>query len=167
MCPVDLNGPGPEHATGSRQEVSMHVASGRAPMRLFLEVRGGSLAKNQKEERGTERTGIKEKILTEVTVQPGPSLKTVAVISADQIFARARVHAGTRCALVCIWKMSMKKREVRQKGKHGAVRREEGGPQQEAALQSSKKRKQNEPSLLPRPRPSHQHVRISSPFAGF
>lgn len=162
MCPVDLNGPGPEHATGSRQEVSMHVASGRAPMGLFLEVRGGSLAKNQKEERGSERTGIKEKILTEVTVQPGPSLKTVAVISADQIFARARVHAGTRCALVCIWKMSMKKREVRQKGKHGAVRREDHSRRQHFKAPQ----KESKMNLLCSPGPDH-HTRISSPFAGF
>lgn len=39
----------------------------------------------------------------DVTVLSGPSPKTVAVISANQIFARESVHAGLSCALICIY----------------------------------------------------------------
>lgn len=53
---------------------------------------------------GTTADRREKKILTEVTVQSGPSPKTVAVISADHVFASARVHAGPRRALVRIWK---------------------------------------------------------------
>lgn len=37
------------------------------------------------------------------TVLSGPSPKTVAVIAANQIFARVSVHAGLSCTLICIY----------------------------------------------------------------
>lgn len=39
----------------------------------------------------------------DVTVLSGPSPKTVAVISANQIFARISVHTGISCTLICIY----------------------------------------------------------------
>lgn len=38
----------------------------------------------------------------DVTVLAGPSPKTVAVISTNQIFARESVHTGLSCTLICI-----------------------------------------------------------------
>lgn len=39
----------------------------------------------------------------DVTVLSGPSPKTAAVISANQIFARVSVHTGLSCTLICIY----------------------------------------------------------------
>lgn len=71
---------------------------------------------------------LKGGILTDVTVLFGPSPKTAAVISANQIFARVSVHTGLSCTLICICEGRSKESVNWMKPEKGQDRKETSNP---------------------------------------